>query len=134
MALLKIKTEKKLSPSIIKGMLFYFANVAKHFHLETDSFAVHKALGETYDSISSFQDSICEALMGYLDGDRIGVIKIDDMPEYSLKNSKQLAEDLIDFSYQLYEWSGEKKYCDIENMAQSLSGVGAKLKYLLTLN
>lgn len=46
----------------------------------------------------------------------------------------ELAEEVKDFGYELYEWAGKKKYCDIENKAQELSGVGAKTIYLLTLS
>ena len=37
------------------------------------------------------------------------------------------------FAKELEEWAEEKEYCDIENIAQGLSGEAAKVIYLLTL-
>ena len=40
----------------------------------------------------------------------------------------------MDFAYEVYEWAEEKHFCDIENKAQDLSGLGAKTIYRLTLS
>lgn len=67
-------------------------------------------------------------------GKRIGKLKMDEVPDYSHSEAVRLAEEVKEFGYELYEWAGEKKYCDVENKAQELSGAGAKAIYLLTLN
>lgn len=139
--MLKIKKEgdeispKKtgLTPEYIQGKLFYFHDVAHKFHLDTKSFAIHEALDGLYKGLVDFKDEISEKLMGYANGQRIGRIAIDQIPAYSDKEAMNLVTEIKEFGYELYEWAGEKKYCDIENIAQSLSGLGAKTIFLLTL-
>lgn len=130
------KEEGKVSftPEQILGELFYFHNVAHKYHLDTKSFAIHKATDELYKGLVDFKDNIAELLMGYMGGKRIGKIKIDDIPEYSDSNVIKLAKDLEKFAHELYEWAGEKEYCDIENTAQALSGLAASTIYKLTLS
>lgn len=125
--------EKELTPEYIQGMLFYFHDAAHKFHLDTKSFAEHKALDGLYSGLVEFKDDISELLMGYMGGKRIGSISVGEIPEYSHSAAVKLANEIKDFGYELYEWAGEKKYCDVENTAQSLSGLGAKTIYLLTL-
>lgn len=131
--MLKIKREGELTPEQIQGKLFSLANIAHKFHHDTKSFAEHEALGKLYESIDGFKDEIPEKLMGYMGGKRIGKIELDEIPTYSHDEAVKLAEEVKDFGYELYEWAGKKKYCDIENIAQSLSGSGALTLYLLTL-
>ena len=122
------------TPEYIQNRLFYFNDVAQKFHHDTKMFSEHMALDKLYTGLVSFKDDICELIIGYQDGKRIGRLKIDDIPEYSHSESVKMVKELKDFSYELYEWAGEKKYCDIENTAQSLSGLAAKTLYLLTLS
>lgn len=121
-----------MTPEMIQGKLFYFRDAAHKFHLDTRSFAEHKALDFAYTELVGYVDGISEMLMGYI-GKRIGKLKMDDVPAYSHDEVTKMATEIKDFAYQLYEWAGEKKYCDIENTAQALSGMAAKLSYLLTL-
>jgi len=122
-----------LTSEQIQNKLFWFADVAQKFHHDTRSFAEHKALDFLYTELFSFRDSICELIIGYQDGKRIGKLQIDEIPEYSHAAAVKLATLVKEFAYQIEDWAEEKKYCDIENTAQSLSGVGAKCLYLLTL-
>lgn len=135
--MVKIKSEKEevsvdLKPTEIQSMLFYFHDVAHKFHLNTKSFAEHKATDYLYKEMVDIKDGISEKLQGYLD-ETIGDIEIGKIPKYTDTSCKKLAKEIMDFAYKLYEWAEEKRYCDIENMAQELSGVGAKFNYLLTL-
>lgn len=118
----------------IQGKLFWLHDAAHKFHLDTKSFAEHMALGALYEGLDGFADEICEKMSGYMGGKRAGKLKMDEFPAYSHEEAVRLAEEVKEFGYELYEWAGEKKYCDIENIAQSLSGLGAKTIYLLTLN
>lgn len=127
--------EPKLNPEEIRAKLFYFHDTAHLFHQETKGGWEHDALSTLYTSLVDFKDDIPEKIMGYMGGKRLG--KLDKLPVPEYKNhdsSVKLAEELIDFAYELYEWAGEKKFCDIENIAQSLSGLGAKTIYRLTLS
>ena len=45
----------------------------------------------------------------------------------------KMVEEIIKFAKNLEEWAEGKEYCDIENIAQSLSGDGAKAIYRLSL-
>ena len=128
------KKESKMTPDLIRDRLFYFRDAAHHYHQETKGGWEHDALGKLYDGISDFEDDIPEKIMGYMGGKRLGKLNRIQVPEYSSSaDSMKLAKDLIDFSYEVYEWAGEHKFCDIENLAQSLSGLGAKTVYRLTL-
>lgn len=133
--MLKIKKEdeKELTPEYIEGKIFSFHNIAQKFHHDTKSFAEHMALGGLYEALEKYRDEIPEKLMGYMGGKRIGKIEMEAIPSFSHEAAVKLADDVKDFGYELYEWAGEKKYCDIENIAQALSGEGAKTLYLLTL-
>lgn len=126
--------EKELTPEYIQGKLFSFHNIAHKFHLDTKSFAQHKCLDNLYKELVEFKDDISEKLMGYMGGKRIGSITLDPIPNYSESAAKKLASDVMDFGAELEEWAENKNYCDIENIAQSLSGIGAETAYLLTLN
>ena len=137
--MLKVKKEgeesakSKLTPEDIQSKLFYFSDAAHKLHLDTKSFAEHKALGKFYESLVDFRDEISEKLMGYMDGKRIGGFSVGKLPEYSAGASMDLAGEVCDFAYNLCEFADEKGFIDLENVAQSLSGLAAQTKYLLTL-
>ncbi len=123
----------KMTPEYIQGKLFSFHNAAHKFHLNTKSFAEHSAMSAFYTSLDGFKDEISEKLMGYMGGKRIGEITLDKIPAYSSGASDKLANEVLVFSKELMEWAEENEYCDIENVAQGLSGEAAKVIYLLTL-
>ena len=124
----------ELTPELIQGKLFSLRTQAHKLHLDTRSLGEHKALGKLYEGLGGFADEISEKLMGYQKGKRIGVPELEKLQPYSNEAVSKLVKDGMDFSYALYEWSGKKKYCDLENIAQSLSGLFAKTEYLLTLS
>lgn len=128
------KTESKLTPELIRDKLFYFRDAAHLFHQETKGGWEHDALGKLYEGLADFQDDMPEKIMGYMDGKRIGKLNKIQVSEYiDHSDSVNLVKELMDFAYEVYEWAGNKKFCDIENMAQSLSGLGAKTMYRLSL-
>lgn len=123
-----------MTPEEIQGKLFSMRNIAHKLHLDTRSYAEHKALGKLYEGLNAFTDEILEKLMGYQNGKRIGLSKLDALVVYDKSSVTDFVKDGMDFSYKLYEWAGEKKYCDIENIAQGLSGLFAQTNYLLSLS
>lgn len=130
-----MKSESKLTPDLIRDRLFYFRDAAHEYHQQTTGGWEHDALGKLYEGVSEFQDDIPEKIMGYMGGKRLGKLNRIQVPQYtSAADSVKLAKDLIEFSHELYEWAGEKQFCDIENLAQSLSGLAAKTVYRLTLH
>ncbi|MCE9537877.1 MAG: hypothetical protein K8R85_01485 [Bacteroidetes bacterium] len=123
-----------LTAELIQSKLFNLYLAAHKLHLDTRSYSQHKALGELYEGLLGFTDSISEILMGYQGGKRIGKLMPESPAIYSLEAVDKLIEDVLSFSYELYEWAETKKYCDVENKAQDLSGLFASTKYKLTLS
>jgi hypothetical protein len=123
-----------LTSEVIKGKLFSLHNSAHSLHLDTRSFAEHEALKTLYTELVEFKDSLCEMLMGYQNGKRIGKIKLDEVPLYSQEAVNQLVKDGMSFSKELYEWAEDKGYCNVSNTAQELSGLFAQTLYRLTLS
>lgn len=124
----------KVTPDYIQNSLFYFADASYKYHLDTKVFAEHKALNGLYKGMVEFKDDILELLMGYMDGKRVGELKLKEVPAYSHDNVIKLVDEIKTFAYELYEWAEEKKYCGVENAAQDLSGLAAKTRYMLTLS
>jgi hypothetical protein len=115
----------------IAAKLTYFHEQLHLLHWQTTSFAEHKALGKLYEFIQDFKDEAVEKLMGYM-GRRVKAFKIEPLSDGA--NAMAVVSAVQTFAYDLEEWAEENKYCDIENMAQDLSGKAAQTKYLLTLS
>jgi DNA-binding ferritin-like protein len=115
----------------IAGKLAYFHEQIHMIHWETRSFAEHTALGKFYEFLQDFKDDVVEKLMGYT-GKRIQSLKID--PILPKTDSMKIVEDVMKFSKDLEAYGDSVKFGDISNLAQSLSGETAKIKYLLTLS
>ena len=115
----------------VAGKLTYFHEQLHLLHWQTQSFAEHTALGSLYDDVQDFKDDVIEKLMGYT-GRRIKAFKID--PIVDATTSTNIVSAVKSFAYDLEMWAEENKYCDVENMAQDLSGKAAKTLYLLTLS
>lgn len=113
-------------------MLFYFHDQAHFNHLQATSFARHKALDKLYKGLEEFKDGIAELLLGYIVPKRIG-----DHPKIPV-NPKMTDEKLLDelcrFADELYYYGEETKWWALSNEAAELSGLGYKVKYLLTLS
>lgn len=101
-------------------------------HHLTTSFAAHKALDGAYDSLNDLKDSIIEKLIGYAKS-RFSKVNLTPLSGYSETMNSQVADEIMKFGKKLEEWANSMEYCDIENLAQEYSGVGAQLNYLLTL-
>ncbi len=128
------KKEGKLTPELIRDRLFYFRDAAHEYHQQTKGGWEHDALGQLYKGVEDFQDDIPEKIMGYMGGKRLGKLNRIQVQEYSSSaDSMKLAKDLIAFSHELMVWAEDHEFCDIENLAQGLSGLGAKTVYRLTL-
>jgi hypothetical protein len=67
------------------GTLFHSRTQAHIAHLQTNSFAAHKALNEYYDGIIEFVDSLAETYQG-----KHGIIK-----GYKIPASKDLSGDMV---------------------------------------
>lgn len=125
-----MKSSRNMSLESIAGTLTYFHEELHLLHWQTTSYAQHQALGGLYDYVHGFKDGVIEKLMGYM-GKRPKAFKIESLKEAT---PMMVVNELSKFAYDLYLWAGENKYCDVENLAQELSGEAAKTKYLLTLS
>ena len=127
----KMKQASGMTLEGIASKLTYFHEQLHLLHWQTTSYAEHQALGSLYDYVHDFKDDVIEKLMGYM-GTRP---KPHTMaPLSSTASSASVANELEMFAHELMEWAEENRYCDVENMAQDLSGHAAKTKYLLTLS
>ena len=115
----------------IAGKLAFFHEQIHMIHWETKSFAEHKATGGFYEFLQDFKDDVIEKLMGYT-GKRIQSLKIDAVTANA--NSTKIANEVLAFSKDLEAFGDSSGFGDISNLAQTLSGETAKLKYLLTLS
>jgi hypothetical protein len=119
-----------MSIESIAAKLMHFEMQLQLQHWQTTKYAEHEALGGLYEYVHSFRDGTIEKLMGYI-SKRPSVFKIDPIVQESPVNT---IIRLGKFAYELYVWAGNNNYCDVENLAQELSGETAKIKYLLTLS
>lgn len=101
-------------------------------HHLTTSFAAHKALDTAYESLNDLKDSIIEKLIGY-SGERFKSVTIPTYSNYTEEMNLEVAKEIKTFGEELEIYAESMDYCDIENLAQEYSGVGAQLTYLLTL-
>lgn len=122
-----------LSLETIAAKLSAFYEQAHLLHWQTKSYAEHKALGDFYTKLIDFKDEIVEKLMGYQNR-RIRAFKVGQLLDHSMGASAKLVELVDKFAKQLENWASKNNYCDIENIAQSLSGEAQKTKYLLSLS
>jgi hypothetical protein len=114
----------------VASRLLYFQEQIHLLHWQTDRYAEHIALGKLYEFIEEFRDDVVEKLMGYA-GRKIGMITMPTLANNA--SCVAVVADLITFAKTLEDWGEQNNYCDIENLAQELSGTAAKIKYLLTL-
>lgn len=123
----------ELTLDVIKAKLNYFELQAHEYHWQTRELGEHEATGDLYNNIFSVKDEIVEKIMGYL-GVRTKAMPVVTIKNYSIGSSEQLANEIIIFAKQLESFGSMNNMPDIENIAQSLSGDTAKIKYRLTLS
>lgn len=99
-------------------------------HWNTSSYAEHMATGSMYDYIHDFKDGIMEKLMGYT-GRKPSPHKMEPLMNTS---ATSVAMEVMNFASQLKSYGEANGYHDVCNLADSLSGEAAKLRYLLTLS
>lgn len=127
-----IKFKPSVSIDGIVSQLYSLPVKVQFCHHLTTSFAAHKALDSTYSALNEFKDEIVEKLIGYT-GKRFNSITIGSLSTYNESMNLEVAKEIMSFGASLEDWARTNDYCDIENLAQSYSGEGAQLAYLLTL-
>ena len=114
----------------VAAKLTYFHEQLHLLHWQTQSYAEHQALGALYDYVHDFKDGVVEKLMGYM-GKRPSVYKIDPLTNCT---AMSCVESLCNFASELKMYGERNSFHDICNLADSLSGEAAKVRYLLTLS
>ena len=122
----------EMTIEIIAEKFDYFFRQIHLLHLQTSSYAEHKAL-QIWDTMPDMKDEILEKIMGY-EGRKIRTYKASPIVDYSVGLSSRVISDLKDFASQLESFGRSKNYPDIENISQGLSGSASKVLYLLTLS
>lgn len=112
--------------------LYFLPDKIQFCHHNTTSYAQHKALDFAYEKLDDLKDDIVEQIIGYT-GERIKNLNLTHLSNFSEELVKSLPQEIMSFAKELEDWAEEKGYCNIENLAQEYSGIGAKLNYLLTL-
>lgn len=126
MSTIRAHADSAYNPQTVYNEIHRLFMTTKVSHYKTKSLAAHEAFGRTYDSLNSLIDSITEKLVGYsgVDVDALVIGTVNPVEPATL------ASIIMTTGEKLEAWANSKDYCDIENLAQELSGVGAQLKYL----
>jgi DNA-binding ferritin-like protein len=111
------------------AMFFQVVDDLKWHHLNTRSFAEHKALDFAYGEMTDYTDKVSEQTIGLMG--RLGTIKLMPVPNCKLLD---LPEDIMEAAEALRELGTSNKFPNLVNLADEITGVGAELKYLLTLS
>lgn len=112
-----------MAPSKFLGILFQSRDMMHLTHLDTRSFAEHKALNAYYDGILDLTDSFTEKLFG-----RSGRIDIV-IPE----SKKQDAVAHLKGMQATIEAERDNYASDLQNIMDEMLGLVNKTLYLLTL-
>ena len=123
---------KTITKENIVSQLFYFHSQAHFLHLQTTSYSEHKTLDNLYKELVEFKDDISEKILGY-EGGRLASLANPQFFPYDPKASVKLCDMIMTFALSLESFAERKNYRHLANIAQSLHGLGAETKYLLTL-
>ena len=108
------------------GVLLHSSTATHFLHLQTASYAAHKALGHYYENIVDLDDKYAEAYQGHY-----GIIPLDDYPEgfKVQKDAAAYAESLLKFVKGIR--SDLPKDTDLQNIVDEIVGEIASLVYKL---
>ena len=112
----------------VRGLItdFFCVAVSAHVaHINTRSFAAHKALGEFYDFANDFRDRILEYMVGQ---GYVNQIQID-----SVEADEDVVSEATDALNMLNSFVSSKGDETLKNMAADFQEALGKLKYLLML-
>lgn len=123
--------EYTMTPSQIVSTMLMFRDQAHILHLNTKSYARHKALDDLYSGMQSLTDEVAEIVLGYIAPSRlVGVT-------FTVDNShteESLVDAILDFSRQLESYAAANRYIQLQNVSAEIEGLAAKVKYFFTLS
>ena len=121
-----------LTLEVIASKLYMLPIKTQFCHHLTSSYAAHKALDTTYELINDLKDEIIEKLMG-CENKKFKSLSLSSLPGFSENLCLTVADEIKEFGDSLVDYARKEHYNDIENLAQSYSGAGIHLRYLLSL-
>lgn len=113
--------------------IFHTRDQTHLWHLQTDSYAVHKALNEYYDKILELGDSIIETTMGALD---IKPSKVD-VPTIEGIETRDMDAHLNDVQAtfgQFRQYFEQQNCTDVANLCDEIAQLANQTRYMLTLD
>lgn len=113
-----------MTPGKFIGTLFQSRDAMHIAHLQTTSFAEHKALGMYYDEILELTDKFTEAYFGF--AKRVEII----IPESKLMDSMTHMKELRS----ILETERGNYPSELQNIVDEMLALVDKVLYLLTLN
>lgn len=116
-----------MSAAELVGRCFHARTEAHIFHLQTRSFAAHKALNEFYDEIVELTDSFAEAYQG-----RFGIITGYPETYESCADEMEMLTDLRDWIDKNRKAISERSELQnlIDEIVSLIDGTMYKLKFL----
>lgn len=108
------------------GVLLHSSTATHYLHLQTASYAQHKALGHYYEAIIDLADKYAEAYQGHY-----GIIPLSDYPDgFKVQtNAAKYADSLLNFVKGI---RGDlPKDTDLQNIVDEIVGEIASLSYKL---
>lgn len=111
------------------SVLLHSVNQTHVFHLQTKSFAEHKALNKYYDSIGDIVDTLAEAYQG-----KYGILKYKNVTKIEQYESKEQVIEYFGKILKIIEKNRPVKDAFIDNTIQEIESLIYstlyKLKYL----
>lgn len=113
--------------------LLEIADQLKVYHLQTESYAEHKALGKAYDGFSELADDYLETCMG-----KHGRQEVDEsvgiqLENYSEGGVRDYLERIVQFLNDLLDSHDPQNDSDLDNIVADMLALVNRTKYLLTL-
>jgi len=131
------KDSNSENPALIGGELMkYMAMVniqARVWHLQTTSFAQHKALNEVYDAIGDFQDTLIETLQGYYNVRIAGDMNFTIDSTFEESKPAAFLKEFNDYMHNISKTKTLQPSC-LSNIIDEITAFVSKAIYLLTLN
>lgn len=116
---------KGVTPDIVARKLYALDVLAHANHVNTRSYAAHKAFGKFYEFVGEFKDRMIEYMMGE---SKIATVKVAMI---------EVADDLVTeadaVSKMIYDYANMCMDEAIKNMAAEFEEAVAELKYMLML-
>lgn len=109
------------------AVLFLSRDAAHKAHLNTESYAQHKALGAFYDGIIELADKFAEAYMGRT-GKRIGDIPDMQNPKSDIVKTIKAHREVIE---EMRDFIGKDK--PLQNIVDEIVDLYLSTEYMLTL-